>query len=248
MRWHKAIFRLVLLSASAWIGWMMRNLAKFRSLSKKKSLLDILLPYWTGVGVECFSDKDELIRFAEGFLKERIESLEKDVSLCLTGHSAPFPALLYCFATIDLLGALYCGSATRNAPTKKQSVSYMKRFMSYSGAASTLLIDIFRHKIVHTAQPRTVVKNRDRYISWGFWHNDRLHHLKIVKLQDPEHHKIGSRLSVTITHRFEISIAHLVRDIRKSVFSDGGILDSLREDNDLQAKFDKAVSEIYSPA
>jgi len=76
-----------------------------------------------------FSEQRELIKYARKFLSDRINSLENDVRRCISESGpyapAPFPALLYCFATIDLLGALYSGNAARNAPTSPQSREYM---------------------------------------------------------------------------------------------------------------------------
>ena len=61
-----------------------------------------------------FANPNEMIKFARDFVKNRIYSLEKDVKYCLTESNfpiqyAPFPALLYCFSTIDLLGSLLEG-------------------------------------------------------------------------------------------------------------------------------------------
>lgn len=87
-----------------------------------------------------------------------MDSLENDVRHCLQEPYAPFPALLYRFSTtIDLLGALYAGDATKNAATTRQSADYMQRFMNYTEEQSHLLQSLFRHKIVHLAQPKAVV-------------------------------------------------------------------------------------------
>jgi hypothetical protein len=96
------------------------------TLSSARNLLYMLL----------FSDERELLDFAEKMLRDRIDSLENDVDRCLTskpnlGRPAPFPALLYCFSTIDLLGTIYEGNATRRAPTSDQSKNYMTRLMRY---------------------------------------------------------------------------------------------------------------------
>jgi hypothetical protein len=71
-----------------------------------------------------FKNTDELMEFAKDFfVRDRLDSLEKDVNHCvpyytdediknkIKKHSAPFPALMYCFSIIDLLGALYAGNA-----------------------------------------------------------------------------------------------------------------------------------------
>jgi hypothetical protein len=55
--------------------------------------------------------------FAEEFIvKDRLTSLENDVNRCLpttkeaVAGYVPFPALLYCFSIIDLLGSIYAAA------------------------------------------------------------------------------------------------------------------------------------------
>jgi hypothetical protein len=70
-----------------------------------------------------------------------MNSLKNDVNHCVKIEPyAPYPALIYCFSNIDLLGALYGGEAGKNAnTTQQQSKNYMKCFMGYSELQSTLL-------------------------------------------------------------------------------------------------------------
>ncbi len=82
--------------------------------------------------MKCFADTNELLRFAKTFLDERVDSLQKDVSHCLQEPYSPFPALLYCFATVDLLGALLEGNAKRIRKSTDHSKAYMERFMYYT--------------------------------------------------------------------------------------------------------------------
>jgi hypothetical protein len=84
-----------------------------------------------------FANPNEMIKFSRDFVKDRIKSLEKDVQYCLRENNsplqyAPFPALLYCFSTIDLLGSLFEGD--------------VRWFINYTIEQTNLLIDIFRHK------------------------------------------------------------------------------------------------------
>jgi hypothetical protein len=77
--------------------------------------------------------QNELVRYASDFVENRVNSLESDARHCLPEDPndkriAPFPIHLYCFATIDLLGALMSGRADRKAPTTEQSIQYMTKF------------------------------------------------------------------------------------------------------------------------
>lgn len=193
-----------------------------------------------------FADIDELIQFARMFLSDRTASLERDVLVCTHGASATFQAILYCFSTIDLLGALLGGDARRGKgaePAKK----YARRFMHYSDDQCFLLWEVFRHKIVHLAQPKAVKDFKGKNTTWRYEHNDGAHHLKLVPLVPPVRVTVSSGLSFEAEQQFEISIRHLVADVVDSVHAPGGYLDTLGSDNCLQRKFENAVTQIYGP-
>ena len=59
-----------------------------------------------------FDSCDDILAYAKVFLSERLTSLKKDVAHCLTDPYAPFPALSYSIATIELLGGLEKGNVT----------------------------------------------------------------------------------------------------------------------------------------
>jgi len=107
-----------------------------------------------------FATAQELLDFANKLLDERLGSLQKDVEICIN-KTLPFPALLYCFATIDLLGSLYVGDATgdtkaygKQVGTTVKARKYMVEIMKYCEYESKLLQDQFRHKIVHLPNHR----------------------------------------------------------------------------------------------
>lgn len=194
-----------------------------------------------------FQQQNELIRFSDGFVGERIDALEKDVKHCLCEPFAPFPAIVYCFSTIDFLGALFEGNATKKANTTKQSSGYMHRFMHYTHDQATLLMQIFRHKIVHMAQPKAISEFNGKKVAWRYWHENAERHLKLTKLKEPVELNPTSELTIVADHEFEIGIMNLVKDISISVKGASGYLHSLKSDVDLQDRFEKAVSEIYAP-
>lgn len=116
-----------------------------------------------------FADTDELIQFARTFLRDRTDSLHRDVMICIHGATAAFPAILYCFSTIDLLDALLRGDAksTTNSPK-----TYARRFMHYSEDQCELLWKVFRHKVVHLAQPNPVKLFKTKKTTWKYWHDN----------------------------------------------------------------------------
>jgi hypothetical protein len=194
-----------------------------------------------------FADTDELIQFARTFLRDRTDSLQRDVMVCIHGATAAFPAILYCFSTIDLLGALLEGDAKSATGVTDRAKAYARRFMHYSADQCDLLWGVFRHKIVHLAQPNPAKLFKTKKTTWGYWHDDGGHHLKLVPLVPPVHETRTSGLSFEAEQRFEISIRHLVADVVDSVHAPGGYLHTLASDIDLQGKFTKAVTEINDP-
>ena len=193
-----------------------------------------------------FADTDELIQFARTFLRDRTDSLQRDVLVCTHGATAAFPAILYSFSTVDFLGALLGGDAKSLRGMTPRAKAYARRFMHYSEDQCSLLWDVFRHKIVHFAQPKAVTEFKGKKTTWGYWHDDGAHHLKLVPLVPPLHETVTSGLLLDAEQRFEISIRHLVADIIDSVHAPGGYLHTLASDpTDLQVKFTKAVTEIF---
>jgi hypothetical protein len=164
-----------------------------------------------------FASKVELETFAEHFVEERLLALKKDTQHCLMQPYAPFPAILLSFSTIDLLGALVAGDASKNAPTARQSREYMRQFMNYTADQAKLLQELFRHKLVHLAQPTAVVAFQGKHVTWHYWHDDASHHLKLVSLPTPRTVTVATGFSVTIQQEFGVSITQLVEDVSESV-------------------------------
>lgn len=191
----------------------------------------------------------------QGFIRERIESLRKDVANCLR-VTAPFPALLYCFATVDFLGALASGNATPHAPTSAQAAKYMRRFMGYTPEQVRLLQRQFRHKLVHLAQPKPLVEDRGRLIAWRYWHERADRHLQLIPWPAAAQESLEwvavapSGLVPVPDFEFNVSIAHLVQDIVISAAGPGGLLEGLREQkpgSELHRRTRRAVEQLLDP-
>lgn len=194
-----------------------------------------------------FASTSELESFAEKFIGERLEALEKDTRHCLTLPYAPFPAILLSFSTIDLLGALASGNASKSAPTSRQSSDYMQQFMSYTADQAKLLQELFRHKLVHLAQPTAAISCQGKFVTWHYWHDDTSHHLKLVTLPAARTVSIASGLSLTIEQEFGGCIEQMVKDIRDSTRPPQGYLARLKTDPALRANFEKAIAQLYGP-
>ena len=220
--------------------------------------------------MKVFTDRNELIQHAKRFLlEERLNSLEKDVKHCLfqigPNTPAPFPAMLYFFSTVDLLGSLYCGHAkaddkkclcqcryhkknTKNVCVgiSSRSRKYMEDLMGYSSENALLLQKIFRHKLVHLAQPNPITVFNKKRIGWYYEHDKPEIHLKFMRLEHTEKFHLSLIKTIEYDHVFCISIMDLVRDIRKSVEKpNDGYLNLLENSIDLQKNYDNAISQIF---
>jgi len=195
---------------------------------------------------------NELKKFARDFIRNRLDSLKKDIEHCLMEPFAPFPAILYCFSTIDLLGALYAGQANprhsvggKKIVTSENSKLYMKDFMNYTQEQTDLIMSIFRHKMVHLAQPNPIKKHNSKITSWRYEHSNLSKHLSLDILSPPVELRVKQDWKIPIEQVFNISIFHLMEDIRDSVERHGGYLDKFETDQKLQNNFKNAVEEIY---
>lgn len=198
-----------------------------------------------------FANQTELLTHARNHVNERVASLESDARHCLPvdpndPRIAPFPILLYCFATVDMLGALLAGNAGKHAPTTEQSIKYMTRFMDYSLENANILIESFRHKLVHLAQPNAVGRHGSETLTWKHHHNDRQFHLiKAPFQQGKEIDGIPSDWHIPVTHEFHISIMDFVNDIKQSATKPNGYLDMLQSSPYLQTNYETAINQIY---
>jgi hypothetical protein len=201
-----------------------------------------------------FASKDELISTARELMRIRVKAVENDVKVCLAGKPpAPFSALLYCFATIDLLGAFSAGDARtlgrhRRAriSTTRNARAFMRKFMKYNLMQTTLLQQVYRHKLVHLAQPK-LVEYKGRVVAWEVDHGPAPQHLRMIGYSPPREIRVLPAIVYKVEHTFVVSIRDLVADIKKSVFGTGYYLDQLTINPRLQQNFARALRHIYDP-
>jgi hypothetical protein len=179
-----------------------------------------------------------------------MDSLKNNVSHCVkTEPYAPYPALIYCFSNIDLLGALYVGKVEKkNTSSSQQAKDYMKRFMGYTEGQSTLLECIFRHKLVHLSEPLlSVIEYKSRRIAWQYNHYNMVNHLIFVPASTTNNSiQLAPNWNIEFDEIFEISILGLAEDVVKSVYKEDGYLQMLEKDDSLQAHFEEAIENIHS--
>ena len=132
------------------------------------------------------------------------------------------------------MGALYAGNAQSNAPVTQQANDYMTGVMKYPQNISDLLQKVFRHKLVHLAQPNPATNYDNKRYLWYFCHeSNRDIHLKV----DPTGQKNE--------FRFRIGIWNFVEDIEDSIVGSNGYLVQLTNNvGNMQKNFVKVYKEI----
>lgn len=194
-----------------------------------------------------FKDPNAIVQGAIALTTERLRALEKDVDHCLTAPYAPLPAIAYCFSTVDLLGALYKGDASRHANTTGQSYAYMVDFMKYTTDQATLLQKIFRHKVVHLAVSFPVIEYKSMMIGWKYFHHNPAKHLKLNKFPSTRVLKVTPSLNLNYDYEFVLGIKDFQEDIVNSVVSSGGYVTAVKSSTALQRNFETAVTQMYDP-
>ena len=197
--------------------------------------------------MKSFKDDIELLKYANKFVGENLSKFKKEINHCLKLPYAEFSAILYCFSIIDLLSALYCGQA-RSGNTAQNAKTYMKQMMHYTEDQCILLQQVFRHKLVHLANPNYVyAPDNNKKITWHFRNDSPEKHLSLESIPSPAYYKPTSKIRQNVTHKFWISIKHFSDNIIQSVDNPNGFLFKLQADPTLRNNFDDAVFDIFSP-
>jgi hypothetical protein len=119
--------------------------------------------------------------------------------------------------------------------------------MCYATENATILLDSFRHKLVHLAQPSPVIRYGSEAIAWKYHHNDRQFHLKKFPLaQDREIDGLRLDWHISVTHEFHISIMDSVIDINDSTTRPNHYLNLLNCFQDCIVHFTSTLIECWS--
>ena len=100
-------------------------------------------------------------------------------------QTAPFPITMYAMSILDLLSSYEAGW---NEPNKRLSrnqttrmVNYLVEYMSYDKIPSRALVQMHRHQLMHTSEPRMVQdKKTGDVFAWEI-SDSRPNHMKLRK-------------------------------------------------------------------
>lgn len=165
--------------------------------------------------------------------ENRIASLESDTRRCfcdIPGGPGPAfsPAVLYALATIDYFSSYWAGwndnSGDRSKKQTDRLVDFLVKYLGYDQRASKVGITIWRHKLMHTGEPRVVKAKNGERIIWETGINLQ-DHMKLTPTTNPNEFIL----------RFDSNT--VVSDLRCGILSASGYLADLCTSPDLQQKF-----------
>jgi hypothetical protein len=191
----------------------------------------------------------EFLRARELF-RARIDSLDHDIKRCFWSISEPgapgpafFPPVMYCFATLDYFSSFWAGwNDTRHRPPghscnqTDRLIAFSERYLLYPRKESQIAIHFWRHKLMHTAEPRALVL-RDPAVKESYiWSTgaSRENHMRLVGTNDPA--KFVLHFSPFV----------FVLDLREGIFGPTGYFPDLQSNSDLQSRYRTCVTEFES--
>ena len=172
--------------------------------------------------------------------RQRIASLENDVRRCFWEipqgpGPAFFPAVMYCFATLDYFSSCWAGW-NRSGPGKDQTarlIDFMTKFLLYGRKEATLAVHFWRHKLMHTSEPRVLRnKDNDEFYIWRTG-TELDHHMELVRLTDQQ-------------YRLDFDPLVFLEDLRPAILGPSGYFEELRHSADLQEKYEACFKEMDS--
>ena len=199
------------------------------------------------------TDEFELVSCVQNHVHDRLGRLRSDfdVSVHEGSRHAAQSALILSFSNIDMLAALSGGNAAGTAPSNQLVIDYMMRYMRYTREQSSFLQKHFRHRLVHLAWPKVIMKHEDAFVLSEIYFESNAKHLTLVRSQEGMRTRYGPMLgpqwSSRFTHAFSISVDQFVTDIIDSAIGCGGYLQALEDCGELRDNARKALSEIYLP-
>jgi hypothetical protein len=112
---------------------------------------------------------------------------------------------------------------------------FLEKYLNYPQKESQVALEIWRHKLMHTAEPRPLrdAQTAEVYV----W----LHHGIPGALPRNEHwkfHRNGARVI------FQMGLPYLIEDLRKGVLGNNGYFEELCQSKVLQINLEKFFQEM----
>lgn len=195
-------------------------------------------------------------RFAERFIRSRVDGFDKDIRICLTPVRARrraglthayFPVLGTCCATLEYLAGLYRGNL--RGIGAQHIADWAQQFLrqpDYDRETIRILFDGFRHPVAHRGiasgvwidqRPGPTHGNR---LTWKVLANARRPSCRIVA--KPGYLQRDPPWCCRYTHRVHIHLRALAVDIREGAVA---YARAIRGNPNLLANFMRCMHQLY---
>jgi hypothetical protein len=202
-----------------------------------------------------FKSEEELVEFAQRFLRNRVEVFNKDVAICLTrnrGTHAYFPALIICIAFADLMSGLYAGKlkGQRVEPIRRYAAKFMKAEYTSDQRCLDILYKFLRNKIAHLAYPNPVFAmvrkpgQPKQRVTWTLNASKHRPAIKVIDYPAPKSlsKKTVKPWSVSYDCRIKVSVRNFHSDIVSSISK---YLRHLQLDRDAKEHFARCMLDYF---
>lgn len=191
-------------------------------------------------------NQDQLLAINKYF-NERLDSLENDfrrayyeISVTPTIQVSPFPIVMYIMASLDLFSSLWLGwsdSRNRGSDIRSQTermVDFLSKFTSYDPNKSKIMINMYRHKLMHTSEARRLLDEE----------TGEVYLMNISSILPPREY-----LEVRAEEKYrwlQFGVKNFIDDLKNAVFGENMYYNQLTTDANLQENFIKCWNELNS--
>lgn len=180
---------------------------------------------------------------AQNTILTKLNTFEREVQEVYTSLVLPhwgrelhgFPNTLYgymmtCFANIDLLSAYWRGND--NSPTERM-IAFMGKYIASNSEANSLAVQVWRHKLMHTAEPRYLTnRTTGKVYMWLLHWREQLPLEQHYIFQETSDRKV-----------LNIGLMYLIDDIKRGAEK---YLIDLAESSQLQTNHEQFQNELDS--
>ena len=186
-------------------------------------------------------DTEDLFHFKK-LSEARLRSLENDAKRAFLPMAdvayAPFPIVMYSFATVDYFSSFWAGwNDRRNRPDSdkrsqtKRMADFLEKYLTYPQRESQLAITIWRHKLMHTAEPRKLASEDGKTLYW--WS---------ISDHDQRHWELVAEANGTFV--LQIGVFNLIHDLNDGIMGPSGYFEELKGSSTLQCLCKQAMKEL----
>lgn len=186
------------------------------------------------------------IQYAKTALNGKISSLRNDFKRAYFDleqyniQTSPFPILMFTMSVVDFFSAILAGwSQSRREQNRFQTarmIDFCVNQLGYGRLESTVLVNVHRHSLMHTSDPRIRSSRNGGTYGWQIM-NINPNHMQL----NPQ--ATQNNIKFTL---LDIGIGNLVNDLENYLTKSGGYCELLQNDPQIQDNYLQCLRELDS--